>query len=350
MKNSTQKSIAVLVAFMLSILLSLLLFLLKSIFKIEIDFLLIIVMGVITFIATYFMVYITVEEFIYRKVKIIYKIISDLKAERDKGDLKDYIEKPNILDEVQAQVIEFSSRKSAEIEELKKMEKYRREFLGNVSHELKTPIFNIQGYLETLLDGGLEDERISRDYVKRAADNADRLSNIVEDLLLISQYESGELELEMERFDIHKLTKEIFYSLEMHAKTRSIDLQFKEECNRSFYVEADRARIQQVLFNLITNAIKYGRNGGYVSVGFYVMEDNLLTEVSDNGPGIEHQHLNRLFERFYRIDKARSREKGGTGLGLSIVKHIIEAHKQIINVRSKVGVGTTFGFTLKKAN
>lgn len=347
MKNANQKSVALLVSVILSGMVLFLLLLFRFSLGSEVEIWLIASLAVIIFVVSYFLVYYTVEEFIYRKVKLVYKIISDLKAGKD--DLKDRTDSGNILEEVQKQVLEFSMKKSAEIEELKRMETYRREFLGNVSHELKTPIFNIQGYLETLLDGALEDQNVSRNYVQRAAQNADRLGHIVEDLLLISQYESGELQLHIERFDIHKLCREIFESHSMMAQNRDILLQFKSECDRPFWVEADRARISMVIGNLISNAIKYGREHGSVFVGFYDMDDLLLTEVTDNGPGVEKQHLPRLFERFYRIDSARSRERGGTGLGLAIVKHIVEAHKQTVHVRSTVGIGTTFGFTLKKA-
>jgi two-component system phosphate regulon sensor histidine kinase PhoR len=346
-KNANQKSVALLVSVILSGMVLFLLLLFRFSLGSEVEIWLIASLAVIIFVVSYFLVYYTVEEFIYRKVKLVYKIISDLKAGKD--DLKDRTDSGNILEEVQKQVLEFSMKKSAEIEELKRMETYRREFLGNVSHELKTPIFNIQGYLETLLDGALEDQNVSRNYVQRAAQNADRLGHIVEDLLLISQYESGELQLHIERFDIHKLCREIFESHSMMAQNRDILLQFKSECDRPFWVEADRARISMVIGNLISNAIKYGREHGSVFVGFYDMDDLLLTEVTDNGPGVEKQHLPRLFERFYRIDSARSRERGGTGLGLAIVKHIVEAHKQTVHVRSTVGIGTTFGFTLKKA-
>ncbi len=347
MKNATQKSVALLVSAVVSVLLLLILSLIRFSLDKTLPLYVTIITPLITFGIAYPLVYFTVEEFIYRRVKLIYKIINDLKTGKDV--LKEQMERSNILDDVQEQVIEFSMKKSAEIEELKKLEKYRKEFLGNVSHELKTPIFNIQGYLETLLDGGLDDERIAKEYVERAAKNADRLSHIVEDLLLISQYEGGELKLETERFDIHQLTKEVFDSLKMQAALRDIRFQFKEECDLPFFVEADKSRISQVLYNLITNAIKYGREHGYVFAGFYVMDDLLLTEISDNGPGIEKEHLGRLFERFYRVDKARSRDGGGTGLGLSIVKHIVEAHGQKVHVRSTVGIGTTFGFTLKRS-
>jgi len=347
MKNATQKSVALLVSTVLAFLLMLVLAFIRFSANKEMPIYLIGFIPVIAFVIAFPLVYFTVEEFIYRRVKLIYKIINDLKTGKDV--LREKLESPNILDDVKAQVIEFSLKKSAEIEELKKMEKYRRDFLGNVSHELKTPIFNIQGYLETLLDGGLEDAKIARDYVERAAKNADRLGNIVEDLLLISQYEGGELELYIDRFDIHQLTKDVFDSLKIQAQQNDIRFQFKEECDQAFFVEADKSRISQVLFNLITNAIKYGREHGYVFAGFYVMEDKLLVEISDNGPGIEQQHLGRLFERFYRVDKARSRDGGGTGLGLSIVKHIVEAHGEKLHVRSTIGIGTTFGFTLRRS-
>jgi two-component system phosphate regulon sensor histidine kinase PhoR len=346
MKNATQKSIALLVSAVVAVLLFTIITLIRFSLDESIPLYISIIIPLLTFGITYPLVYFTVEEFIYRRVKLIYKIINDLKTGKDV--LKEKMEKTNILDDVQKQVIEFGMKKSAEIEELKKLEKYRKEFLGNVSHELKTPIFNIQGYLETLLDGGLEDEKISHEYVERAAKNADRLIAIVEDLLLISQYEGGELTIEPERFDIHQLSKEVMDSLKMQASNRDIRFQFKEECDMPFFVEADKSRISQVLYNLFTNAIKYGRDHGYIFVGFYVMEDRLLTEISDNGAGIEKEHLARLFERFYRVDKARSRDGGGTGLGLSIVKHIIEAHGHTVHVRSTVGIGTTFGFTLKK--
>jgi two-component system phosphate regulon sensor histidine kinase PhoR len=347
MKNATQRSVALLVSLVIAILLFIIILLVRTSLDHTIPLYLLFIIPLITFSISYPLVYYTVEEFIYRRVKLIYKIINDLKTGKDV--LKEKMETSNILDDVQKQVIEFSMKKSAEIEELKKMEKYRKEFLGNVSHELKTPIFNIQGYLETLLDGGMEDDKIRQDFVERAAKNADRLSHIVEDLLLISQYEGGELSIEAERFDIHQLTQEVFDSMKMKAEMRDIRFMFKEECDKPFWVDADKSRISQVLFNLISNAVKYGREHGYVFVGFYTMDNHLLTEVSDNGPGIEQEHLGRLFERFYRVDKARSRDGGGTGLGLAIVKHIIEAHGQTIHVRSTVGIGSTFGFTLRKA-
>jgi two-component system phosphate regulon sensor histidine kinase PhoR len=296
-------------------------------------------------VASFIVFYLLLTRFIYRKIKLIYKTIHSQKIHKyslpPKNRLND-----DPIGEVQEEVINWAKDNMAEIEQLKKQENFRREFLGNVSHELKTPIFNIQGYLHTLLDGAMQDAVVNEKFIAKASKNADRLAELVEDLTIISHLESGELKLKLERFDIHALTKEVFESLELKARMRKISLGFKEDCNKPFMVKADRARIHQVLTNLIVNAIKYGRERGSVQAGFYDMDKLLLIEISDDGEGIEDRHLPRLFERFYRIDRSRSREAGGSGLGLAIVKHIIEAHGQVINVRSDVGVGTTFGFTL----
>jgi two-component system phosphate regulon sensor histidine kinase PhoR len=236
-----------------------------------------------------------------------------------------------------------------EIERLKKLEVYRKEFLGNVSHELKTPIFNIQGYVLTLLDGGLEDPSINRNYLERAEKSIDRMITIVDDLEAISQLETGELQIDQERFDIVALAKDVADAQEMKATARGIILTFPED-SKPIFVYGDRFRIRQVFVNLIVNSVKYGKEYGETKIRFYDVGENIVIEIADNGIGIEKQHLARLFERFYRVDKSRSREQGGTGLGLAIVKHIIEAHGQTINVMSTEGAGTVFTFTLKKGN
>ena len=258
-------------------------------------------------------------------------------------------EPADIIDEVEKEVSEWAENQAEEIKALKKWQEYRRRFLGDISHELKTPIFNIQGYLETLLDGGMYDPQVHRSYLERANKNVERLNTIVEDLESISRLESGELILEMQNFDIRDLTLEVFEDLEMQARERRIELIFKPGADQHFKVRADRESIRQVLVNLVSNSIKYGRDGGHTKVGFYDMDRNILVEVADNGIGIPKEHINHVFERFYRVDKSRSRSRGGSGLGLSIVKHIIEAHQQTINVRSSINLGSTFGFTLTKA-
>jgi two-component system phosphate regulon sensor histidine kinase PhoR len=249
----------------------------------------------------------------------------------------------NLDNEIQA----WAEDRKNEIERLKKLEVYRREFLGNVSHELKTPIFNIQGYVLTLLDGGLEDPAINKNYLQRAEKSVDRMIMIIDDLEAISQLETGELQLEPERFDIVLLAKDVIDAQEMKATAKGIILSITDD-TKPIYVFADRFRIRQVLVNLIVNSVKYGKEYGETKIRFYDLGNNISVEIADNGIGIDKEHLPRLFERFYRVDKSRSREQGGTGLGLAIVKHIIEAHNQTINVMSTEGVGTVFSFTLKK--
>ena len=230
-----------------------------------------------------------------------------------------------------------------------KLQQQQQNFMMAVTHELKTPIFNIQGYLDSLIDGGLDDPRVNKLFLQRAAKNVERLQTIVLDLETISRLESGQLILELQTFDIKDLAKEVFEDMEIKAAEKNLSLEFKEKASSSIKVRADREKIRQVLVNLIQNSIKYGIPNGRTRVGFYDMDRMVLVEVADNGIGIPKQHLSHIFDRFYRVDKSRSRDQGGSGLGLSIVKHIIEAHKQTINVRSTPNFGSTFGFTLEKA-
>lgn len=243
---------------------------------------------------------------------------------------------------------ELSEARRSEVEQLKKLESYRKEFLGNVSHELKTPIFNIQGYILTLLEGGLDDPKVNQDYLRRAERSVDRMISIVEDLQAISQLETGEMELEYEQFDIIPLIRDVLDAQELKARGKRITLSFREPETKSVLVVADKFRIRQVIVNLVVNSVKYGKENGETRLRVYDAGNTVHVEVSDNGIGIAKEHLPRLFERFYRVDKSRSREMGGTGLGLSIVKHIIEAHGQTIQVMSTEGAGSVFTFTLKK--
>jgi two-component system, OmpR family, phosphate regulon sensor histidine kinase PhoR len=250
---------------------------------------------------------------------------------------------------VNRDVVNWAVKSRQEIDQLKNQEEYRKEFIGNVSHELKTPIFNIQGYILTLLEGGLEDEKINRDYLMRAERSVERMINIVEDLDTVTRLESRQLIMEFIRFDINEVAKEVAEMNDITAGSKNIQIKIKNRTDRPVLVYADKDRIRQVMNNLVVNSIKYGRQGGLTEIRWYDMEENILVEVSDNGIGIPSEHLPRLFERFYRVDKSRSRESGGSGLGLSIVKHILEAHNQTINVRSTKGAGSTFSFTLEKA-
>ena len=342
MKSSIQLGVSILISLIVSLMMVLTLYLCYLFGWIVFDIRLFFFIPILAFTFCLLVVYITINEFIFRKIKFIYQLIEDKRSDKSQNENK------NILDAVREKVMEFSLQKSKEIEQLKKLEQYRKEFLGNVSHELKTPIFNIQGYLETLLDGGLDDPKISKDFIIRASRNAERLSETVSDLLLISQYESGDLKLDLDSYDIREQVEDIFETFAMQARAKNIELRFRDHYTRPIPVYADKSRIGQVFYNLISNAIKYCNDNCFVSIAFIEHEGWINIELVDDGPGIAQNHLNRLFERFYRVDKARSREQGGTGLGLAIVKHIIEAHKQTITVQSSVGIGTTFSFSLRK--
>jgi two-component system, OmpR family, phosphate regulon sensor histidine kinase PhoR len=252
------------------------------------------------------------------------------------------------LEKTSKDVIDWAREKSKEIEDLKHMAVYRREYVGNVSHELKTPIFNIQGYVLTLLDGGMDDASINKKYLLKTEESIDKMISIIEDLEEISKLESGELALQYVDFDLLKLSKEIIDFLEMKAQNKNIKIYLREDYEKPINVSADKKRITQVLSNLIENAINYTNEEGEIKISFFDMVDHYLIEVTDTGIGIESDEIPRLFERFYRTEKSRTKKQGGTGLGLSIVKHIIEAHNQTINVRSKTELGSTFAFTLKK--
>lgn len=307
------------------------------------------VVPVLMFILTYIIYYRVVENFIYRKIKLIYKNIHNLKSTKTVVDKRLDLS-TDIIGEVNEEVMNWAEASRREINQLRHLENYRKEYLGNVSHELKTPITSIQGYLETLLDGGMDDPRINRDYLNKANRNVERMVSIINDLESISHLESGQLKLNFTSFDINELTKEVFSDLEIMASQRNIKLKIKSGCDRSFMVKADKKLIREVLVNLLTNSIKYGRDNGHTNVGYYNMGENILVESSDTGIGIRPEDISRVFERFYRVEKSRSRDYGGTGLGLSIVKHIIEAHNQTISVRSTPNEGSTFAFTLKSSS
>lgn len=287
---------------------------------------------------------------------LFFKRVTDilLTVKKNRNTSEDNANKPLAADtndditELEHEILAWADERKNEIDRLKKLELYRKEFLGNVSHELKTPIFNIQGYVLTLLDGGLDDPSINKKYLERASQSVDRMIHIIEDLEAISQLETGELIIYPEKFDIVALAKSVVDAEEIRALPKGIILNMPKDTT-PIYVEADKFRIRQVLTNLIVNSIKYGREYGETKIRFYETGNIVSVEVADNGIGIASEHLPRLFERFYRVDKGRSRDQGGTGLGLSIVKHIIEAHQQTIQATSKVDVGTTFTFTLKVA-
>lgn len=347
MKNATPQQIAISTVGLIIALFTSGMILLKLTGFMDVSWLSMIVFLIISFIGTYTIVLFALKKYIYRKVKLIYKNIHRFKiASKEKS--KDIDINSDIIGEVEEDVSKWIKDQRQEIENLKEMESYRRNFLGDISHELKTPIFNMQGYIYTLLDGGLYDKNINLNYLQKAANNIDRLQTIVNDLESISRLESGQLMLDIQPFDIKELAEEVIDDFEVSAIQYGIDLSFKDGASMNMLVKADRENIRKVFNNLIVNSLKYGKKEGRTKIAFYDMDKYVLVEVADNGVGIAEEHLNHLFDRFYRVDKSRSRTEGGSGLGLSIVKHIMEAHKQTINVRSSPDVGSTFGFTLAK--
>ena len=294
--------------------------------------------------ATFFLIQFRVEHFIYKRVKKIYDDVSLLET-------TSYVNQPVTTDmaTLTKEVKKFARDKKLEIETLKIREEYRKEFLGNVSHELKTPLFTIQGYLLTLLDGAMEDKNIRKKYLERAEKGVERLIYIVKDLDMITKLEVGEINLDVTRFNIVEVIQNVFDLFEMKAANKNITLTFDMKYAKPIWVMADQEKIQQVVTNLVVNSIKYGKKGGTTEVGIEdLTKDKIIVRITDNGEGIEQQNISRLFERFYRVDKSGARSEGGSGLGLAIVKHIIEGHDEKIYVESQIGVGSEFSFTLEK--
>ena len=332
-----------------SLYLSLFLTLVMSVFLYYLGNLNILAIGlflIVCYVFSFFIVQYRVERFIYRRVKKIYDDLTLLESTT--------LRKQPITTDMATltqEIDKYARDKKLEIETLKVREEYRKEFLGNVSHELKTPLFTVQGYLLTLLEGGgMKDEKILEKYLSRANKGVERLIYIVKDLDMITKLEVGDLRLNLETFDITELVKNVFDLLEMKAAKKKITLTFDLDYNQPIMVNADKERIQQVLTNLIVNSIKYGRSKGTTEVSVEnLIKNKVIVRITDNGEGISKENLPRLFERFFRVDKSGSRKEGGSGLGLSIVKHIIEAHDERIYVESEIGVGSEFSFTLEKA-
>ncbi len=297
------------------------------------------------FLISFFIIQYRVERFIYRRVKNIYDDLTLLEsASLTKGPIN------TDMKTLKLEIDKFARDKKIEIEALKVREEYRKEFLGNISHELKTPLFTVQGYILTLLDGAMDDDTIREKYLERANKGIERLSYIVKDLDMITKLEVGDLSLNLEVFDIVELVKNVFDMLEIKAHKKNITLTFDLAYSKPILVKADKDRIQQVLTNLMVNSIKYGELKGTTEVSVEnLIKNKVIVRITDNGEGIEKRYLSRLFERFFRVDQSGSRKEGGSGLGLSIVKHIIEAHDEKIYVESEFGIGSEFSFTLEKA-
>ena len=298
----------------------------------------------IIFVLSFLIIQLRVRKLFFERVRQIYK---GLEFESDSLIQTSVIDSD--MNSFAKDLEEFVKLKRSEIESLKKEDIYRKEFVGNVAHELKTPLFSIEGYISNLLDGAMDDKELLKKYLKRAEKSVDRLTYIIKDLDLITQLESSTLKLQITSFDIVKLTEEIIEDLEISASKKNIKIIFNKIYDNEILVDADRNRIEQVLTNLITNSINYGAEKGTTEISFESDEENIMVKVNDNGEGINEENMPRLFQRFFRVDVSRSRSQGGSGLGLAIVKHIVDAHNENIYVQSTVGIGSEFSFSLKKS-
>ena len=341
-KNISPRKLSAFTALFLSIPISLGIYLLDQNWKV------LVVSFVLVFAGSYFLISFTLERFIYRKIKLIYKFIYQTKATKKEETYYQYLVPQKSIDEVREDVEEWAGKQAEEIALLKKNEQFRKEFLQNLSHEFKTPVFAIQGYVDTLLHGALENPDVNRKFLESTSRNIDRLVNLMNDLDEISKLERGEQVITKQNFIIQDLVKEVFESLSIKAEQRNIHYSIKKGCEAPLTVFADKEKIRQVLLNLVENSIKYGKINGIITASMYRTDGkHNLVEISDDGIGIPEKHLARIFERFYRTEEGRRIDVTGSGLGLAICKHIIEAHGQSIHVRSTEDIGTTIGFTLE---
>lgn len=352
MKSLSLRNTILLLSFSVAFLAVTALYILTEYNCIAVDIYTISIIGIVVFFSVALVSYPVLKVYVFSPVDKIRDYV--IKYRKENNVQKDVLYEPVVTGEsiidLYSEIEAWMGDRKYDIDRLRKLEIYRKEFLGNVSHELKTPVFNIQGYIVTLLEGAIDDKAVNREYLQRAEKSVDRMINMINDLEAITQLETGQLEIEYEKFDIVALIKDVFETEEMKATSKGIILRFKEGNEASpVFVYADKFRIRQVITNLVTNSIKYGKEYGETVARIYHNDNHVVVEIADNGPGISQSHLPRIFERFYRVDKGRSRAQGGTGLGLSIVKHIIEAHGQTISVTSKEGAGTAFSFTLKSA-
>jgi two-component system phosphate regulon sensor histidine kinase PhoR len=341
-KNISPRQLSFLTALFLSIPVGLLVFIIDKKWWVAV------ISFVFILVASYFLVFFVLERFIYRKIKLIYKFIYQTKATKKEETYYKYLLPQKSIDEVSEDVEAWAKEHEQEIEILRQNEQFRKEFLQNLSHEFKTPVFAIQGYVDTLLQGAWKDPEVNKKFLEKTSKNVERLTHLISDLDEISKLERGELSLYKQNFVIQDLVKEVFESLSNLAEEKKIKYSIKKGCEAPLSVFADKEKIRQVLLNLIENSIKYGKENGNIVASMYKTDgEHILVEISDDGIGIKEENLPRIFERFYRTEEGRRIDISGSGLGLAICKHIIEAHGQTIHVRSTEDVGSTVGFTLE---
>jgi len=339
------RSLALLLAVSIALVTALFLSLISSVEKSAL-----IVASLISFSVSYLLIYVVLEFLFFRGINKIDKMVGKLVKRELKGISKEKSESAlDPFEKLNEEISAFALLKQKEIDELKKLEAFRREFIADISHELKTPIFAAQGFVHTLIDGAVNDKNVRTKFLKKAAKSLDGLDSLVQDLLTLSQIESGHIKMKFSQFNLFKLCEEVIDQFEEKALEKNISLRLESTDHSKVWVRGDEQRIEQVITNLISNAINYTAEGGYVTVSFDIGKKNTTTFVTDTGEGIAPEHLHRIFERFYRVDKSRSRERGGTGLGLAIVKHILESHNGKVEVQSEVGKGSTFSFKLPRS-
>lgn len=347
MKTNSPRSLSIYISLFVSLFSLFLVILVFWYNEINVSLWLLLALYLLIFGFTFALVYFTMERFIYYKIKLLYRATHMFKINKDISNLELDM-KSDVLGKVSRDVAKWMVDQHKTIDQLEERENFRREFIGNLAHELKTPIFSIQGYILTLLEGGLEDKSINRLFLERASNSTERITNLLSDLDAISKLESGQVNLDKVRFNFTKLCYQVVSEIEFKAKEKKIKLIIKDPIEKEVWVFADKAKIAQVLTNLLSNAISYTKKEGKAIISTNVIDKKILVDIEDDGMGIKEGELDRIFERFYRVEKSRTRNKGGTGLGLAIVKHIIESHGETINVRSKPGQGTAFTFSLSK--
>ncbi len=348
MQANSPRSLSIYISLLLSLFSVFLIIVIFWLKDVDINLWMILLTFVLIFIVAFALIYFTLERFIYYKIKLLYRATQMFKPNKDISELDLNMNK-DILGKVSKDVARWMVDQHKTIDQLEERENFRREFIGNLAHELKTPIFSIQGYILTLLEGGLEDKDINLLFLERASKSVERVTDLLNDLDAISKLESGHFNLEKIRFDLTKLLYEIKNDLDFKAIKKKIEIKINDPIEKEVWVIADRDKIAQVVSNLLNNAISYSKEGKKIAISNNVLDKKILVEIIDNGVGIKKEDIDRIFERFYRVEKSRTRNKGGTGLGLAIVKHIIDSHNESITVRSNPGEGTTFTFSLNKA-
>ncbi len=348
MQFKSPRKISILIALLVAVISTIIIAFTVWYAGLKINILYIIGVFVAVFISIFNVIKITIERFIYDRIKLLYRSAQIFRSKKALDELNLDM-RTDILGEVSKEVAKWMVEQHKTIDQLEEREAFRREFIGNLSHELKTPIFSIQGYILTLLEGGLEDKDINIRFLEKAAGGVERITNLLNDLDAITKLESGQINIEKRRFDFTKLVEHVVEEFEDKAQKRRINIIIQNPSEKPIWVFADRDKIAQVLTNLIINAINYGKKGGFIKISNHELDNKILVEVEDNGIGITEEDMLRIFERFYRVEKSRARKKGGTGLGLAIIKHIIDSHNETVTVRSSPGEGSVFSFSLRRA-